>query len=94
MHMLARVYAFEPLQTENKLLTYVHAGHVSHCQIKSHRNWPIWKAIPIKNKSHRILTPFHKRFYEEININHTLFWFSQASMKKKKTSDYIGGAPK
>ena len=33
--------------------------------------------------SHRIFRPFYNRFYEEININHTLLWFSQASHMKK-----------
>ena len=48
---------------------------------KSHRIWPIWKAILIKKfRSHRIFNPF----YEEISINHTQFWFSQASDMKKK----------
>ena len=40
-----------------------------------------------KCKSHRIFRPFYSRFYEEINISHTLLWFSQASYthtQKKK----------
>ena len=37
-----------------------------------------------KFKSHRIFRPFYNRFYEEININHTLLWFSQAFYMKKK----------
>ena len=42
-------------------------------------------------KSHRIFRPFYNRFYEELNINHTLLWFSQASyMKEKKTRLYLG----
>ena len=36
-----------------------------------------------KFKSHRIFRPFYHRFYEEINIKHTLLWFSQASSMKK-----------
>ena len=36
---------------------------------------------------------FYNRFYKEVNINHTLLWFSQASYMKKKILDYIGGAP-
>ena len=37
-----------------------------------------------KFKSHRIFRPFYNKFYEEININDTLSWFSQASYMKKK----------
>ena len=35
-------------------------------------------------KSSRIFRPFYNRFYEEININHTRLWFSQASYMKKR----------
>ena len=37
----------------------VHTCHISHCEIKSHRIWPIWKAIPIKNSD---LTEFSDHF--------------------------------
>ena len=30
-------------------------------------------------QSHRIFRPSYNTFYEEININHTLLWLSQAS---------------
>ena len=36
-----------------------HTCHISHCEIKSHRIWPIWKAIPIKNSN---LTEFSDYF--------------------------------
>ena len=40
------------------------------------------------NKSHRMFRTFYNRFYEEVKINHTVLWFSQASYstttKKKK----------
>ena len=36
-----------------------HTCYISHCKIKSHRIWPIWKAIPIKNSN---LTEFSDRF--------------------------------
>ena len=36
-----------------------HTCHISHCEIKSHRIWPIWKAIPIKNSN---LTEFSGHF--------------------------------
>ena len=62
-----------------------HTSHISHCEIKSHRIWPIWKAIPIKKlKPHRIFRPFHIGFYEEININHTLYGFHKLLTWKKK----------
>ena len=73
----------------------LHTCHISHCEIKSQRIWSIWKAIPIKNSDHRIYrVSQYNRFYEEININHILSWFSQASYIKKKTLDCIGGTPK
>ena len=62
-----------------------HTCHISHCEIKSHRIWSIWKAFPIKNiQFSKIFRPFYNRFYEEININSTLLLFSQASYMKKK----------
>ena len=54
-----------------------------------------------KYKSHRIFSSFCNRFYEEININHTLLWFWKASYmekkkKKKKKKDFrlYGGSSK
>ena len=56
----------------------IHPCHISqnlaHLEGNSHKNF----------KSHRIFRPFYNRFYEEININHTLLWFSQASYMKNK----------
>ena len=50
-----------------------HACHTSHCEIKSHRIWPIWKSIPIRCfQSHRIFKPSYNTFYEELSINQTL----------------------
>ena len=70
----------------------LHTCHISHCEIKSHRIWPIWKPIPIRTfKSHRIFRPSYNIFYEEININHTLLCLSQA-LTFKKAFDYFGGA--
>ena len=37
----------------------LHTCHISHCEIKSHRIWPIWKAVPIKNSN---LTEFSDHF--------------------------------
>ena len=37
-----------------------------------------------KFRSHRIFRSFYNWFYEEININYILLWFSQASYKKKQ----------
>ena len=46
-----------------------------------------------KIKFHRIFRPFCNRFYEEINIQHTLLWFSHASyMKEKDIRLYWGSA--
>ena len=49
----------------NDILNYLtmlyqgHTCHISHCEIKSHRIWPIWKAIPVKKlKSQRISDHF------------------------------------
>ena len=41
-----------------------------------------------KFKSHRIFRPFYNRFYEEINMNNTLLWFSQASYMKIKSLEF------
>ena len=38
---------------------WYHTCHISHCEIRSHRIWPIWKAIPIKNSN---LTEFSDHF--------------------------------
>ena len=46
-----------------------------------------------KFRSHRIFKPIYNRFYEEININHTLLRFSQASdMKTKDFRLYWGSS--
>ena len=35
-----------------------HTCHISHCEIKSHRIWPIWKQVPVRFfKSHRMFRP-------------------------------------
>ena len=41
-----------------------------------------------KIQSHRIFRPFYNRFYEEININHTLLWFSQGMAKQRKEGSF------
>ena len=40
-------------------------------------------------KSHRIYRPSYITFYEEININHTLLFLSQASYLYIKAFDYF-----
>ena len=70
--------------TNNPLLEWpeegMHTCYISHCEIKSHRIWPIWKPIPIRFfRSHSIFRPCYNTFYEEININHILLCLSQAS---------------
>ena len=62
----------DKIKMENKTVNNIHTCHISHCEIKSHIIWPIWKAIPIKKiRSHRLFKPFYNRFYEEINRNRT-----------------------
>ena len=57
---------------------WVHTCQISHCEIKSHRFWPIWKPIPIRFfKSHRIFRPSYNTFYEEINLGHSLLCLSR-----------------
>ena len=41
--------AFALMQLLPKVL--IHICHISYCEIKSHRIWPIWKAIPIKDSN-------------------------------------------
>ena len=49
------------LKTLNGILG-IHACHISHFEIKSHRIWPIWKQIPIRFfKSHRIFRPSYNK---------------------------------
>ena len=51
----------------------LHACHISHCEIKSHRIQPIRKLTHRRIfKSHRISRSIFQRFYEKININHTV----------------------
>ena len=81
-----------------------HTCHISHSEIKSHRIWPIWKAIPIKNSN---LTEFSDNFttdfMKNIHKSHTVVVFisflheqknNNNNNKKKHTLYYIGGAPK
>ena len=54
---------------------------------------PIWKPIPIRFfKSHRIFRLSYNKFYEEINLHHTILCLSQASSTKLKAFDYVQGA--
>ena len=72
-----------------------HTCHTSHCEIKSHRILaPLEGNSHKKFKSHRIFSPFYNRFYEEININHSLLWLSQASYMKKKDFRLYWGSSK
>ena len=61
-----------------------HTCHISHCEIKSHRIWPIWKPIPIRFfKSHRIFRPSYNSFYVFItsflHLNKGLWQFLESS---------------
>ena len=63
--------------TDNRSMARAHTCHISYCEIKSHRIWPIWKPTPIGFfKSHRIFRSSYNTFYEEIIINHTYLWLS------------------
>ena len=54
-----------------------HTCHISHCEIKSHRIWPIWKPSPRRFfKSHRIFRPSYNIFYKKINTDHTVVFIT------------------
>ena len=58
---------------------FLHTCHTSHCETKSHRILALLDPISHKIfKSHRIFIPFNKLLFEELEINHTLAWLSQA----------------
>ena len=75
----------------------VHTCHISQCEIKSDKisqNFAHLEANSHKKfKSHRIFRPSYTTFYEEMNINHTLLYLSQASYILIKAFNYSGGAP-
>ena len=57
----------------------IHTCHTSHCETKSHRILALLDPVSHKIfKSHRIFIPFNKLFFEELEINHSLAWLSQA----------------
>ena len=48
-----------------------HTCHITHCEIKSHRIWPIWKPIPIRFfKSHRIFRPSYNILWRNKHKSH------------------------
>ena len=56
----------------------IHTCHISHCEIKSHRIWPVWRAVPIKNSDHRIFRPFCNRFlWRNKHKSHTVVVVTQ-----------------
>ena len=65
-----------------KLSSPTHTCHTSHCETISHRILALLDPVSKKIfKSHRIFIPFNmfnKLFFEELEINHTLAWLSQA----------------
>ena len=63
----------------------IHAISLAHLETNSHKIFQV---------SHRIFRPSYSTFYEEINLNHTLLCWSQASYILIKAFDYFGGAPK
>ena len=56
-------FLFEGILDYMKMLVYIHTCQISHYETKSHRIWPIWKAIPIKNSN---LTEFSDHFTTDI----------------------------
>ena len=69
----------------------MHTCHISNCEIKSHRIWPIWKPLPIRFFNfHRIFRPSYNTFYGEINIHHTLLCLSEASYIKLRLLTILG----
>ena len=73
-----------------------HTCHISHCEIQSHRILPIWKAIPLKNSNlQNFQTILQQILWRNKHISHTVVVFTSfLHEKKKKTLDYIRGAPK
>ena len=60
----------------------MHTCPISYCEIKSHRIWPIWKAIPIKNSN---LTEFSDHFKTDfMKKSHTVVVFTSFLHGKKK----------
>ena len=58
---------------------FMHTCHTSHCETKSHRILDLLDPVTHKIfKSHRIFIPFNKLFFEELEINQTSAWLSQA----------------
>ena len=53
-HDVAHLFSFvlqDWLSTElcqAKVVSLLHTCHISHCEVKSHIIWPIWKPIPIR----------------------------------------------
>ena len=69
----------------------IHTCHISHCELKSHRIWPIWTAIPIKNSN---LTEFSDHFTTDFlwrnkHESHTTLVFTSFLHEKK---DYWGSS--
>ena len=66
--------------------------HLSHCEIKFHSIWSVWKSNPIRLfKSHRIFRPSYNTFYEEKkNINYTWLCLAQASYIDKRLLTTLG----
>ena len=82
------------LQVNSSRSCHISYSQISHCEIKSHRISHKEGSSHKKIQFSLIFRPFYNRFYEEININHTLLWFSQTSYMQRKTLDHIWGAPK
>ena len=68
----------------------VHTCHISHCEIKSHRIWPIWKAITIKNSN---LTEFQtilqQILWRNKHKSHTVVVFTSFSHEKRRLKNIL-----
>ena len=73
---------------QRNMSIHFHTCHISQREIKS-QNLAHLDRISHKNSNLKEFSD-HFRFYEEININHTLLWFSQASYIKKRHLDFMG----
>ena len=70
--------------------------HISHCEIKSHRIWPIWKAIPMKNSNLCGFVSFlheKKKKKKKKERKTRLYWESSIIVMFKKISQNFVKSP-
>ena len=77
------------------MLLYSHTCQISHCEIKSHRICPIFKAIPIKIKIlQNSQTIFQQILWRKKHKTRAVVVFLQVSYTKEKDIRLYWGAPK